>query len=170
MEGKLFEKCNFDKPRMFGISIKNLNFLRFFVPKNRMWAKRILLVFLFVLFDYAATVAFCSSPSDEGNLMARIFMEAYGIAFGLALFDFLINVPVYVILCLDSHLPDLPPRWSKIANAFTDFGLALFVAGLHFHGGMSWLFVFPNFSASAVGATAYITLAAALIDYKIFKG
>jgi hypothetical protein len=170
MERKLLEKCDFDDSRMFGVGVKNLNFLRFFAPKNRLWAKRILLVFLFVLFDYAVTVAFCSSPSDEGNLIARGFMEAYGIAFGLALFDFLINVPVYAILCLDSHLPDLPPQWSKIANAFTDFILALFVAGLHFHGGMSWLFVFPNFSASAFGATTYITLAVALIDYRVFKG
>ena len=142
---------------------------RFFIPRDNVWAKRILLVFMFILFDYVATVIFCVSPSDEGNIMARVFMENYGIAPGLALFDFIINLPVYLLLSFSSHLIILPSKWNKIANSLTDFILALFVANPHFEGGISWIPAIREFPGTVIGAAIYIILAAVYIDYKIFK-
>lgn len=115
------------------------------------------------------TTAFCASPSKEGKLLARRFMEIFGTIPALTFFDLLIDFSIYVLLCFDSHLATLHHRWNKTANALTDLGLAWFVAGLHFYAGASWFHMLPQFSGIAIGATIYILLAITLVDYKIFK-
>jgi len=144
-------------------------YFKYLIPKDSFWTKRIMLLFAFVIFDYLATVAFCKNAVDEGNFLARMFMTNYGIALGLAVFDVLINVPVYVILCLDSHLIKLPKPWAKTTEVFIDFALAWFVAGPHFYGALSWMSAVPELLATFLGAVTYLMLVFPLIYYEALK-
>jgi len=67
------------------------------IPKNNVWSRRMCLLFGFILLDYFATLLFCTTPMEEANPHLRVFMENYGILLGLTIFDFLINLPVYLI-------------------------------------------------------------------------
>jgi len=66
-------------------------FWKYLVPKNNKWLRRICILFVFILLDYFATLAFCTTPEEEANPYARIFLENYGIGVGLTMFVFLIN-------------------------------------------------------------------------------
>jgi len=138
-------------------------FFKYLIPKSNVWTKRIALLFAFVIFDYLATVTFCRNPFEEGNSLARMFMINYGIALGLAVFDILINIPVYVILCLDSHLMKLPKSWAKTAEVFIDLALAWFVAGPHFYGALSWMSTASELLSTFLGATTYLLLSVPLL-------
>ncbi|MGQ9460125.1 MAG: hypothetical protein ACUVRA_02695 [Candidatus Bathyarchaeaceae archaeon] len=136
-----------------------LAFGRYLIPKNNRWLKRIFIVFSFILLDYFATLAFCTSPAEEANPHLRVFLESYGIVVGLTLFDFLINLPIYLILCFDSHLVSLPARFSKIVEPLVDLVLAWFLAGAHFSGATSWFWVVPDLTRQAVGFGIYLIIA-----------
>lgn len=132
---------------------------KYLIPKNDRWLKRICLLFAFILLDYCATLVFCMTPAEEANLYARIFMENYGIPLGLAIFDFLINFPIYLILCFDSHLISLPRRLSKIVEPFVEVTLAWFLAGAHFSGATSWFWFAPDLMRQATGFGIYLVIA-----------
>jgi hypothetical protein len=136
-----------------------LTFGRYFVPKNSKWLKRICLVFGFILLDYFVTLAFCTNPAEEANPYLRAFLENYGIAAGLTMFDFLINLPIYLFLCFDSHLTILPIRLSKIVEPLIDSILAWFLAGAHFSGATSWFWIAPDLIRQIIGFGIYLIIA-----------
>jgi hypothetical protein len=132
--------------------------MKYLIPKSSFWVKRISLLSCFILLDYLVTVIFCTVPAQEGNLLARNFMEAYGIPLGLTFFDALANLPIYVILCLDSHFVNLPARSSRVVEVFTDAIFAWFIAGLHFNGATSWVWFAPDVVRQALGASLYFLI------------
>jgi hypothetical protein len=140
------------------ISLKNLLF-----PKNNHWLKRIMLILGFVAFDYLSTLLFCRFPHEEANPYARIFMESLGIPFGLTMFVFVANMPVYALLSLNSHVVRLPPKIASTVETFVDFVFAWFIAGLHFHGGTSWFWQTPDIIRQTIGALLYLILAFLII-------
>jgi hypothetical protein len=139
-----------------------LIFRQYLVPKNNLWLKRAGLLFGFVLLDYLATLIFIKTPIEEGNLLVRAFMENYGILLGLTIFDLLINLPIYLIICFNSHFVTLSSRLSKIVDPVIDVFLAWFVAGYHYSGATSWFWTSPDLIRQTAGFSIYIlTLAVA---------
>jgi len=136
-----------------------LFFGKYLVPKNNIWLKRMGLLFGFVLLDYFATLAFCTTMMEEANPHLRVFMENYGIFWGLTIFDFLINLPIYLILCFNSRLISLPARLSKIMNHLVDVILAWFLAGAHFNGAASWFWTAPDLIRQMTGFGIYLFIA-----------
>jgi len=132
--------------------------MKYLIPKNGFWVRRISVLSCFILLEYLVTVIFCIMPAQEGNLLARSFMEAYGIPLGLTLFDAIANLPIYVILCLDSHFISLSARSSRIVEIFTDAIFAWFIAGLHFNGATSWVWFAPNVLRQGLGALLYLLI------------
>jgi hypothetical protein len=104
------------------------------------------------------TLLLCTVPADEGNLLARSFMEAYGVPLGLTVFDLIANLPIYLMLSLNSHLVNLPPKLSRIIETSADFIFAWFIAGLHFNGATSWLWFAPDVLRQALGAAIYLLI------------
>jgi hypothetical protein len=138
---------------------KRLTFLgEYLVPKNNLWLKRAGLLFGFILLDYLTTLIFIKSPLEEGNLLVRTFMENYGVLLGLTIFDFLINLPIYIIICFNSHFGTLPPKFSKIAEPLIDVLLAWFVAGYHYSGATSWFWTSPHLIRQITGFSIYILI------------
>jgi len=150
------------KKRMEGTLDRALVFRKYLAPKNNKWLKRISLIFGFVFFDYLATLAFCTTPAEEANLYVRMFMENYGIILGLTMFDLLVNFPIYLVLCFDSHFINLPPRLSKIVDSLIDVTLAWFLAGSHFNGATSWFWHAPDLTRQATGFGIYLVTAMSL--------
>jgi len=142
--------------KSLGLSISLRHFL---VPNKNHWSRRIILVFTFILFDYFSTLAFCRAPWEEANVYARLFMESFGIHAGLTIFVLVANTPIYMLLAFDSHIVRLPPRVAVVAEAFTDFAFAWFIAGLHFNGGTSWFWSAPSFLRQCLGAALYLFFA-----------
>jgi hypothetical protein len=140
-----------------------LSLKHFFLPKNNHWLKRAILVFAFVLFDYSLTLTFCRVPYAEANLYVRAFMENFGISLGLTLFVLAANLPIYITLCLDSHVVKFPSRIAIIIESFVDVVFAWFVAGLHFSGGASWFWYAPDLMRQAFGAFLYLITAFLLV-------
>jgi hypothetical protein len=132
--------------------------MRYLIPKNNFWMKRISVLFAFIFMDYLITLALCTTPLDEGNLFARNFMEAYGIPLGLTLFDLIASLPIYIMLSLNSHLINLPPRLLRIADTSTDAVFAWFIAGLHFNGATSWIWFAPVLLRQVLGAFMYLLI------------
>lgn len=130
--------------------------IRYLIPKNNFWLKRISLLFAFIFLDYLVTLFLCRVPADEGNLLARSFMEVYGTPLGLTLFVSVVNLPVYLMLSLNSYFVNLPPRLSKIIETSADFAFAWFIAGLHFNGAASWIWLAPAVLRQALGASTYL--------------
>jgi len=135
-----------------------LVFGKYLVPRNNKWLKRTCLVFGFVFLDYLATLAFCATPAEEANPYVRMFMENYGIALGLTMFDFLVNFPIYLILCFDSRFISLPQRLSRRVDPLIDVVLAWFLAGSHFNGATSWFWLAPDLTRQATGFGIYLVM------------
>jgi len=133
---------------------------KYLVPKNSVWLKRAGLLFGFILLDYLTTLIFIKSPIEEGNLLVRTFMENYGILLGLTIFDLLINTPIYLILCFNSHFVTLPSRLSKIVEPIIDVFLAWFVAGYHYSGATSWFWTTPDLIRQITGFSIYVLILA----------
>lgn len=140
-----------------------LSLKHFFLPKNNHWLKRAILVFAFVLFDYSSTLTFCRVPYEEANPYARVFMENFGVSFGLTLFVLIANLPIYMTLCLDSHVVKFPFRIAVAVESFVDVVFAWFVAGMHFNGGTSWFWYAPDLMRQVFGAFLYLTFAFLLV-------
>jgi len=132
--------------------------LRYLIPQNNFWLKRASVLFTFIFLDYLVTLILCHAPADEGNLLARGFMETYGIPLGLTLFDLIANLPIYLVLSLNSHFANLPPRLSRIVETSADCAFAWFIAGLHFNGAASWLWFAPDVLRQAMGASVYLAV------------
>jgi hypothetical protein len=132
--------------------------MKYMIPRNNFWLKRISVLFAFIFIDYLTTLILCAKPAEEGNLLARGFMEVYGIPLGLTLFDLIANFPIYIMLCLNSHLINLPPKLSRIAEVFVDMVFAWSIAGLHFNGAVSWLWFAPDLMRQALGAGLYFLI------------
>ncbi len=132
-------------------------YLKYLVPKNNLWLKRAYLLFFFIIFDYISTLAFITSPVEEGNLLVRYFMETYGILLGLTLFDLIINIPIYLIISFNSHFANLPPKMAKITNPLIDVFLAWFVAGYHYSGATSWFWTTSDLIRQLTGFTLYMS-------------
>jgi len=115
-------------------------------------------LFVFILLDYFATLGFCTMPQEEANPYARIFLENYGVAKSLTMFVFLINFPIYQILCFDSHLIVCPPRLTRIVEPLVAVILAWFLAGAHFNGAASWFWAAPNLILQATGLSLYLVI------------
>ena len=143
-----------------GISIELKHFL---LPRKNHWSKRIALIFSFVIFDYLSTLAFCRAPSEEANLYARVFMENLGISWGLTLFVVAANLPIYMLMSVDSHIMKMPPKITFVVEVCVDSVLAWFIAGLHFSGGASWFWNSQDFVRQAFGAVLYLALACFLV-------
>jgi hypothetical protein len=139
------------------------NVRRFLLPKNNHWLKRTVLVFAFVLFDYFSTLVFCHAPHEEANLFARVFMENFGVSFGLTLFVVMMNLPIYITLSLDSHVVKLPLKATIVAEFIVDLAFAWFIAGSHFNGGASWFWYESGFVRQIFGAVLYLGLAFPLL-------
>lgn len=133
-----------------------LFFGRYLVPKNNLWLKRVGILIGFTLLDYLATLLFITTPIEEGNLLVRAFMESYGIFLGLTIFDILINIPIYLILCFNSHFVTIPPKLSKIVDPVVDLFLAWFVAGHHYNGATSWFWTAPDLTRQLTGFSIYL--------------
>jgi hypothetical protein len=133
-------------------------FREYLVPKNNVWLKRAYLLFGFILLDYLVTLLFITSPLDEGNLLVRSFMQNYGIFWGLTLFDVIINLPIYLIICFNSHFVALPPKFAKIVDPIIDVFLAWFVAGYHYSGATSWFWTSPHLIRQIMGFSIYISI------------
>ena len=136
-----------------------LFFGKYLVPKNNMWLKRMCLLFGFILLDYFVTLVFCTTPMEEANPHLRVFMENYGILLGLTIFDFLVNLPVYLILSFNSRFISLPARLSKIVEPLVDVILAWFLAGAHFNGAASWFWAAPDLIRQMTGFGIYLFVA-----------
>jgi hypothetical protein len=92
-------------------------------------------------------------------MYARFFMENMGKFSGLTPFVLAFNLPIYVILSLDSHVVRLPPKIAVAFETFVDIVFAWFVAGLHFGGGTSWFWSAPDAARQVFGAAVYLVLA-----------
>ena len=132
--------------------------LRYLVPRG-LWRKRTVFLFAFVILDYVVTIIFCKSPFAEGNLYARGFMETYGIVEGLTLYDFLLALPIYTILCIDSHLIKYTERYSTKAELAIDLALGWLIAGGHFNGAASWVWDASGVIRQALGFVLYEVIA-----------
>jgi hypothetical protein len=115
------------------------------------------------MFDYLVTLAFCRTPQEEANLYARAFMENFGIPFGLTLFVLVANLPIYIILSLDSHVIKFPFRIAIAIETLVDFVFAWFIAGLHFSGGASWVWLATDWTRQTFGALLYLLMAFLII-------
>ncbi|MCZ2808819.1 MAG: hypothetical protein O2V44_05640 [Candidatus Bathyarchaeota archaeon] len=135
---------------------------KYLIPKNNVWSRRICLLFGFILFDYFVTLVFCTAPMEEANPHLRVFMENYGILLGLTIFDFIINLPVYLILSFNSRFISLPARLSKIVEPLVDVVLAWFLAGAHFSGAASWFWTAPDWARQITGFGIYLFIATVL--------
>lgn len=136
-----------------------LGILKYLLPKNNSWTKRLCLLFSFIFLDYLVTLIFCSAPVQEANTRARVFMELYGIPLGLTMFNVLLTLPIYMTLSLDSHFVRLPSPWSKTAEFFLDVTFALFIAAPHFNGATSWFWRAPETLRWTLGACIYLIFA-----------
>ena len=139
-----------------------LFFGKYLIPKNNVWLRRMCILFGFILLDYFATLFFCINPMEEANPHLRAFMENYGIFWGLRIFDFLINIPIYLILSFNSRLIILPARLSKIVEFLVDLVLAWFLAGAHFGGAASWFWTAPDWIRQITGFSVYLFITMAL--------
>jgi hypothetical protein len=137
--------------------------LKYLIPKNNSWGRRIFLLFCFIFFDYFVTLVFCSTPTQEANMRARELMEIFGIPLGLTMFNVLMSTPIYVALSLDSHFVRLQYSWLRIVEFCVDIIFAWFIAAPHFNGAASWFWQAPEMLRLALGAGIYLILALTLI-------
>jgi len=128
--------------------------LRHLIPRG-IWLKRTVLLFSFLLLDYFVTLTLCDSLSAEGNVYARSFMQTYGIKEGLTIFDTLMAIPIYIILCIDSHFVKFPSKFSTKAELLIDLALGWLIAGAHFNGASSWFWNAPDVIRQTAGFIIY---------------
>jgi len=132
--------------------------LRYLVPRG-VWLKRTVLLFAFIFLDYIVTIIFCRTPYAEGNLLARSFMQTYGIVAGLTIFDLLLGIPIYIILCIDSYFIKYTEQYSTKAELMIDLTLGWLIAGAHFNGAASWLWDASGMLRQTVGFIIYEVIA-----------
>jgi len=134
------------------------NLMKYLAPRG-VWLKRTSLLLGFIFLDFLVTALLCQTPYAEANPYARSFMQAYGIVQGLALFDFLLTIPIYAILVADSHLIKYTGPYRTKAEIIIDIALGWVIAGARFNGAMSWLWDAPHLIRQTIGFTIYLTFA-----------
>jgi len=132
--------------------------IKYLVPKG-IWLKRTILLLGFVLLDFLITAISCQTPYAEANPYARGFMQTYGIVEGLAIFNFLMTLPVYAVLVFDSHLIEYTQRYRTITEILIDIALGWLIAGARFNGAMSWLWDAPHLIRQTMGFAVYLAFA-----------
>lgn len=124
---------------------------------RNVWFQRMLLLSLFILLDYVITLLLISYPNEEANMLARGFMEDFGVAFGLTIFSLLVNLPVFLVLgLLAFYSRYLSFAASPFATPGLDIAFAWFVAGTHFSGALSWVMNGPSLLYQFMGAALYL--------------
>ena len=130
--------------------------IKYFVPCRNIWLKRFIVLLGFIMFDYAATLTFCNTPTQEANIFARAFMKTFGKEFGLTMFNAITTVPLYLIFSVDSHLVKFPPKIARAIDPIVDIIFAWFIAGARFNGATSWFWNPQPIIRQIVGATTYL--------------
>jgi hypothetical protein len=134
---------------------------------RNIWFQKMLLLSSFILLDYLITLLLISYPGQEANILARSFMETFGVTTGLTLFSLLINIPVFLILgMLAFHPRILSFAASPAATPGLDIAFAWFVAGTHFSGALSWLVDGPSLLYQLTGAALYLDLLFIIIIWR----
>ena len=131
---------------------------KYLIPRG-VWLKRTFLLFGFIFFDFLVTAFLCKTPYAEANPYARSFMQTYGIMQGLALFDFLLALPIYAILVVDSHLINYTGHYRTKTEIIVDIAFGWLIAGVHFNGAMSWLWDAPHLIRQTIGFAIYLAIA-----------
>jgi len=132
--------------------------IRHLIPRG-VWLKRTFLLLGFIFLDFLVTALLCRTPYAEANPYARSFMQTYGIVPGLALFDFLLAMPIYAILVVDSHLIKYTQQYRTKTEIIIDVALGWLIAGAHFNGAMSWLWDAPHLIQQTIGFAIYLAIA-----------
>jgi len=132
--------------------------IRHLIPRG-IWLKRTFLLLGFIFLDFLVTVLLCRTPYAEANPYARSFMQTYGIVQGLALFDFLLAIPIYAVLVVDSHLIKYTQHYRTKTEIVIDGALGWLIAGAHFNGAMSWLWDAPHLVRQTIGFAIYLAVA-----------
>ena len=132
--------------------------IKHLVPRG-VWLKRTVLLLSFIFLDFLVTAISCRTPYAEANPYARSFMQTYGIVQGLALFDFLLAIPIYGVLVVDWHLIKYTRQYRTKTEIMVDVVLGWLIAGAHFNGAMSWLWAAPHFIRQAIGFIIYMSIA-----------
>lgn len=101
--------------------------------------------------------------AEEANPHLRVSMENYGIFWGITMFDFLVNLPIYLILRFNSRSTSLPGRLVKIVEPPVDATLAWFLAGAPFNGAASWFQSAPDLICQMTGFGIYLHIAMILL-------
>lgn len=129
------------------------------------WLKRTALLLGFILLDFLVTALLCETPYAEANPHARRFMQMYGIVQGLALFDFLMALPIYGLLVIDWHLIKYTKHYRTKTEIIIDITLGWLIAGAHFNGAMSWLWDAPHLIRQTIGFAAYLAVASSFYSF-----
>jgi len=132
--------------------------IRHLIPRG-VWLKRTFLLLGFIFLDFLVTVLLCRTPYAEANPYARGFMQTYGIVQGLALFDFLMTIPIYAVLLIDSHLIKYTQQYETATSIIIDVTLGWLIAGAHFNGALSWLWDAPHLIRQIIGFAVYLAVA-----------
>lgn len=127
--------------------------------KKDIWVSRFLVLSGFALFDFLVTWVSVTRPIEEGNMLARTFMEFFGIYLGLAIFGFFIAGFLFSILYSCKLLFASKGRWTSLIGSFAvDVCFGWFVAGGHFVGGTSWFWLAPDLVRHCLGAGLYLLM------------
>ena len=132
--------------------------IKHLIPRG-IWLKRTFLLLGFIFLDFLVTALLCRTPYAEANPYARGFMQTYGIVQGLALFDFLLAIPIYAVLLVDSYLIKYTRQYETATEIIVDVALGWLIAGAHFNGAMSWLWDAPHFIRQTIGFAVYLAVA-----------
>ena len=132
--------------------------IKYLIPRG-VWLKRTALLLGFIFLDFLVTAILCKTPYAEANPYARSFMQRYGIVHGLAIFDFLLAIPIYGLILLDSHLIRYTRHYMMKTELLVDCILGWLIAGAHFNGAMSWLWDAPHLTRQAIGFAVYLVMA-----------
>jgi hypothetical protein len=125
--------------------------------KKDPWVCRFLVLLSFVLFDFLVTWVSVARPIEEGNVLARAFMQFFGIYPGLVIFGLFIASFLFTILFSCKLLFTGNSKWiSLIGSLAIDVCFGWFIAGGHFVGGTSWFWLAPELVRHCLGAGLYL--------------
>ena len=136
--------------------------------KKDVWTYRFIILLGFLLFDLTTTLVSISSPSQEGNALARTSMMHFGTHFGLVLFGFFIVTFLVIILWFCKFLFSGKDKWTFFVGIFVvDVSLGWFIAGVHFVGATSWFCFSSEFLRHCLGTSIYFLTLYLLIANRI---
>ena len=126
---------------------------------KNIWTIRFVLLLSFVLFDFLTTFFIISDINQEGNLLAKAAMNAFGIHLGLSLFSLYVSsFLLLIILSCRGLLPNQKNKLTFTLFVVLDFCFGWFIAGSHFVGGTSWFLNASPLLRQVLGFTVYFLL------------